>query len=197
MKNTYIYNSKFNSKNLVVINHGASEDIRSEFITKISDKAYNAGFDTLTIQMPYKDRGEGQTTSKELTEEIAAVKSVIESINLKSYDKIHFVGKSLGGLILLNYIYQNRDSLPAKFDITFLGFLVEFTILKSIEGMDIKIIQGSLDKYGTKQQIENIIQQNSKLKIDVKYIDNADHSYRNTAKEPVFQDDAIELIKFD
>lgn len=196
MKNTFIYNSKSTSKNLVVINHGVSEGIWSEFVTKISNKAYDSENDTLLVQMPYMDRKEAGSSTKELTEEVESVKLILEKINYQSYDKIHFIGKSLGGLILLNYIYQNRSLLPKDIEITLLGFLIEFTVLKPAEGLKINIIQGSRDKYGNKTQIEEIVKNNSDLNFDVKYIENADHSYRNTSKEPIYQDEAIGSIRF-
>jgi predicted alpha/beta-fold hydrolase len=192
---TYIYNSQVNSTNLVVVNHGVSEDIRSEFIQKISNKAYNAGSSTLLLQMPYMNRKENGS-SEGLVEEIASVDTVLSSIDLSQYTTIHFVGKSLGALIFINYIYQNRSKLSQVISVTFLGFLVEFTKLQLDNTLTLNIIQGSNDKYGTKAQLEEIIATYPDININVNYIDNADHSYRNTDKVPVYQDQAIDLIKF-
>jgi predicted alpha/beta-fold hydrolase len=196
MPNTFIYNSNYKADKLVIINHGVNEGIRSEFLTKISNKAYDAGFSTLLTQMKYKDRGESKSSSMELVEEIQTVKEILNSIDLSRYNSIHFVGKSLGGLIFNRYIQDYRNTLPNDTKLTFLGFLVEFAEINEKMNYPMNIIQGTKDKYGTKIQLDELLAKHKDIDFKVIYIENADHSYRNSEKLPVFQDLAIDSIKF-
>ena len=59
----------------------------------------------------------------------------------------------------------------------------------------ITIIQGSKDKFGDIEAVKEDMK--GAISKDVVYlsVEGADHSYRNELKEPVFEDEAIELFK--
>jgi predicted alpha/beta-hydrolase family hydrolase len=192
---TYRYNKINHSTKLVVINHGVSEGVDSEFIQKIVNKATNENLSTLTIQMPYFDRGETKA-SQGLLEEIKCVKDILQSIDLEDYKYIHFVGKSLGGLVLNHFLNENIESFDQSIEITYLGFLVEHCTINAKLDIKTNIIQGERDKYGTKTQLDNVLSTLNSSQIKVTYIPNADHSYKNESKESVYQDIAIESINF-
>ncbi len=189
---TYSYNQISNSTKLTVIIHGGGEGIESTFIQKIKNKFKTNS--TLLIQMPFIDRGEEGTSTKTFDEEIKEIKDIIDSIDKSSIKSIKFIGKSIGALVTLNYIYQNYLELSNyNIDLTMLGYLVELTKIDYSKPFKIKIIQGDNDKYGKIEDINNIIQ-DSKLLIELLTIPNADHSYRDFNKNPIYQDLAIDLI---
>jgi predicted alpha/beta-hydrolase family hydrolase len=190
---TYSYNQISNSSKLTVIVHGGGEGIESNFIQKIRNKFNSQS--TLLIQMPFINRGEEGTSTKTFDEEIKEIKEIINSIDKSNIKSIKFIGKSIGALVLLNYIYQHYLELSKfEIDLTMLGFLVEFTKLDITKPLKINIIQGTNDKYGTILDVQNIIE-SSKLQIELSLVENGDHSYRDVNKNPIFQDDAIALIK--
>jgi predicted alpha/beta-hydrolase family hydrolase len=194
-KFNFKYNKNSDSTKLVVINHGVSEGMNSEFIQNIAKKATNAQYSTILLQMPYFDRGE-EKASQGLAEEIDCVTEVLKSIDLKQYDTIHFVGKSLGALIFNNFINENFELFDQKIEITYLGFLVEYCKINTTLSHKINIIQGENDKYGTKIQLEQLMASLTNITPNIVYIKNADHSYRNELKVPIYQDIAIESINF-
>lgn len=143
--------------------------------------------------MPFFDRGETQSSSAETREEIQAVTDVLDMLHMKAYSQLHFVGKSLGGLILSRFILsQNKFNSPMN-HFTILGFLANETKIESLN-CKLHIIQGSEDPYGSEQDIRKSlsIAGNKNYSLDV--IRGADHSYRNVDKEPQYQLEAINKI---
>ncbi len=186
---TYSYNQIANSQELTVIVHGGGEGINSEFIQKIKN-VFNSQT-TLLIQMPWLNRGEEGTSTPTFDEEILAINQIINSIDVSNIESIRFIGKSIGGLVLLNYIYQNFKMLKRfKIALSMLGFLVDKTEFDKTKPFNIRIIQGTNDKYG---KIEDIIKMIKKEQtpISLLRIEGADHSYRDQNKNPVYQDEVI------
>ncbi len=193
--NNYTIKIKADSSNdeLFVINHGASEGINSEFMNKIQVKLEKANKNYIFIQMPYKNRGDERSSGPETMEEINTVKEIFNDLELFNYSKISFIGKSLGGLILTRFISQNVEKFLGKLTFTQLGFLVgEIVVPENIDSFH--IIQGENDKYGSLSDVKSIIEDHKALPIKLTIIDKADHSYRDSDKNPTFHDAAIEAI---
>jgi alpha/beta superfamily hydrolase len=147
----------------------------------------------LAVQMLFKDRGESQSSGKELKEELAALQSALEFVNYKEFERLHFIGKSLGGIIFSQFLKQQPTDLQSKSRLTILGYIYgDAVIPPAISG--INIIQGENDKYGTPEQVQSELEKSGVANKVLNIVKGADHSYRNTQKEPEFQDKAVELI---
>jgi predicted alpha/beta-hydrolase family hydrolase len=182
-----------NTEKLIIVTHGASEGIDSSFIEKIIQKVKIEQTSVLAVQMPYKDRGENQSSGKELKEELEAVQKALEFVRYQDFKKLHFIGKSLGGIIFSRYLQQQPTELQSKSDLTILGYIYGDTVTPEAV-TQINIIQGEKDKYGTPEQLQEEIDKSAVKNITLNLVEGADHSYRNSNKEPEFQDRAIELI---
>lgn len=195
LKNQTIKINVTNSQDeLYVINHGASEGINSDFMNKLQLQLENAKKNYIFIQMPYKNRGEERSSGQETLEEIALIKEAFIELGLYEYSKIHFIGKSLGGLILTRFITQNFNQFIGNLYFTQLGFLVgDITIPSNLKSFH--IIQGENDKYGSIVDVNSVIESNKGLSIKLTQIPNADHSYRDTDKNPIYHQQAIDAIE--
>jgi predicted alpha/beta-hydrolase family hydrolase len=188
---TYSYNQISNSPILTIIVHGGGEGIESSFIQKIRTK-YSKN-STLLIQMPFIDREEEGTSTPEFLEEIAEFEEIINNINLSKVTTINMIGKSIGGLVLLNYYYKNYQELKEyNTKLSLLGYLLDNTKLKQDKPIIMDIIQGSNDKYGSIVDVQKAIADYPN--ITLKVIENGDHSYRDSNKNPIYQDSAIEIL---
>ena len=190
---TIKYNFTPNSQQLVILTHGASEGIDSDFMQKAIHKVKTPQNSVLTIQMPYKDRGESQSSGKELLDELGATQKAIDFVDYNQFTSLRFIGKSLGGIIFSNYLNQAPKEIQNKSSITVLGYIYGDAVIPAhIKNMT--IIQGEYDKYGTPDQIQTEIVNSKNPSIKLVIIDKADHSYRDIDKNPTYQDEAIERL---
>ena len=143
--------------------------------------------------MPYKDRGESQSSGKELLEEFEATQKALDLVEYNQFLSLKFIGKSLGGIIFSNYLANSSIEIQTKSSLTILGYIFGDAVLPT-HVSDIKIIQGENDKYGVPEQIINEIKSSDNKNIKFIVIKDADHSYRNASKEPEFQEEAIGLL---
>jgi predicted alpha/beta-hydrolase family hydrolase len=190
---TYSYNQKSNSEELVVIVHGGGEGIESDFIQKI--KNVYKQHSTLLIQMPFFDRGEEGTSTKTFDEEIKTFEDIFSTINIDQFNKISFIGKSIGGHVLLKYIYKHYFEIQ-KFNpsIQILGVLVDLIKLELDKPLKIRFIQGTNDKYGSIEDVIKLIKSSQSPDISLLRIEGGDHSYRDSNKKPIFQDVVIDNL---
>jgi predicted alpha/beta-hydrolase family hydrolase len=191
---TYTYHNKLNSNTLFVILHGGGAGIEDPFLGKIYDKIISANQSYLAIQMSFIDRVESSSSGLETPREIEEVQTVLDQINLSNYTDIHFIGKSLGGLVLQRFITQSPVFNALKTNLTVLGYLVGDVDISQFQG-SLHIIQGEYDPYGTPEAVQKDLDlsPNTSAKLDI--IPNGDHSYRNDKKEPIYQDEAVGLIQ--
>jgi dienelactone hydrolase len=134
-----------------------------------------------------------ETKAQQVDPRLLAVRAVLSQLNLKNYKKLHFIGKSLGALVLQRYIESSKFNKPETF-FTILGYLVgEVNIQKLI--VNLHIIQGQLDPHGAPEAIESEMKNSISKNKQIDVVNGGDHSYRNSEKQPVFQDYAISLIK--
>ncbi|MBC7472445.1 MAG: hypothetical protein H7196_04280 [candidate division SR1 bacterium] len=146
----------------------------------------------ITIQLPFKDRGEEKSSGPETLEEIGAVQAALKSININQYTSFHFIGKSLGGLILQRFIVQSSLFNTHLVKFTILGYLIGDVTISSLKTKTY-VIQGENDPYGDPKLVQEELDflKISKLNIII----GADHSYRNSRKNPVYQDTVVSLIE--
>ncbi len=182
-----------NSQELVILTHGASEGVNSPFLEKIVQKTKTEHTSLLAVQMPFKDRGESQSSGKKLKEELTTLQSALEFFNYQNFQKLHFIGKSLGGIIFSQFLKRQPANLQSKSQLTVLGYIYGDVIIPDLINR-IHIIQGEYDKYGNLEQLQEEIYKSQVSNKLLSVVEGADHSYRNANKEPVFQDKAIELI---
>jgi predicted alpha/beta-hydrolase family hydrolase len=191
---TLIFNSFNTSKRLVILTHGASEGIENSFIQNIIHKFNTQKVSVLALQMPFKDRGENSSSGSELLEELDAVNRAMEMANFFEYDRIDFIGKSLGGIIFSKFLNSQNVNFQTKTSLTILGYIYGDVEINNYSGK-LFVIQGENDKYGSKQDIEKDLNNSISKDKNLIIIPNADHSYRNENKEPVYQRVAVEMLK--
>jgi hypothetical protein len=190
---TYSNNSVTNSEDLNVIVHGGGEGINSEFIQKIKNVYDDES--TLLIQMPFMDRGEEGTTTPTFDEEIKTIEDVMKQVDLSKIKNINFVGKSIGAHILIAYIYKNYTQLDNyNLRITFLGMLFDLFKFDEAKPIKISILQGTNDKYGSIEDIITMIKHSKSPLISLVRFENADHSFRDEYKNPIYQNDVIDQL---
>jgi predicted alpha/beta-hydrolase family hydrolase len=187
----HLHDSKSNT--LYVILHGGNKGIHDPFLHKIYNKITTSNQSYITIQMPYFDRGESQSSTPETTEEMLAIDNVLSSIDCTKYQQIRFIGKSLGGLVLSRCILNNPKLNTKTTHLTILGYLVEHINLKGFNG-NLEVIQGDNDPYGSITEVQKSLDLSS-IDYNLKIVKGGDHSYRNAEKDGVFQDQAVELIQ--
>jgi predicted alpha/beta-hydrolase family hydrolase len=191
---TYTHYNKLNSNTLFVILHGGNAGIEDPFLQKIYTKIVNSNQSYLSIQMSFKDKGENSSSGPETLREIDEVQTVLSQIDLTNYEKISFIGKSLGGLVLQRFLTTSQQFNIPKTNFTILGYLVGDVNTSEFKG-NLHIIQGENDPYGKTEDVQkelDVSKANSSI-LDI--VSGGDHSYRNDKKEPVFQDEAVSLIK--
>ncbi|MGL4758121.1 MAG: alpha/beta family hydrolase [Patescibacteria group bacterium] len=193
----YIYDLRIvnSSDELIVINHGGSEGIDSEFIQKIKIKFNNSN--TLLIQLPFKTKGDESTSGPSFQEELQSYTEIFEEIKrlnlFTTIKSIRFIGKSVGGLIQYIFIINNFDWLKQfNPNLTAMGYLFDHYELSKEVQFPFHIIQGSMDPWGKIEDISQLVNSYTFLTLDI--VEGGNHSYKNEKKEPVFQDTAIKLI---
>jgi predicted alpha/beta-hydrolase family hydrolase len=191
---TYNHRSTLNSNTFFVILHGGGAGIADPFLQKIYDRIISANQSYIAIQMSFIDRGESSSSGAETLREIEEVQIVLNQIKLLNYNHIHFIGKSLGGLVLQRFIAQSPLLNTSKTNLTILGYLVGDVDVSHFKG-NLHIIQGENDPYGTPEAVQKDLDNSLSTSVKLDIIPNGDHSYRSDKKEPIYQDEAVSLIQ--
>ncbi len=181
--NTTKFLFKPNSENLDILLHGSSGGIELPFMVKLFDYCVEGGRSVVAFNFPYIEQGDTGKASEELIEELAALGEVVKFAKQFDYKHIRFVGKSLGGLVAAKYITETLGDIdtPFTYELVILGCIVSYydmALPKTLKG--ITTVQGSEDKFGTAQEVEELLQkivQDRTTTIKVYELPNADHSY--------------------
>ena len=192
-----INNLKFinnNSNTLDVLLHGSSGGMNYSLMQKIFDVCLKQGHSVANFILPYFARGDEHSSGPELKEELETLQSVLNECKSKEYKYIRLIGKSLGAIIASYYIKSLSKEEQLKYSVIVFGYATGSIDLKSFEGK-INIIQGEKDKFGDIETVKNDLKESVSKNINYFEIKNADHSYRNESKEPIFEDEAIEVFK--
>jgi predicted alpha/beta-hydrolase family hydrolase len=174
--------------------HGSSGGMNYSLMQKIADVGIKQGHSVANFNFPYFERGEEQSSGPELKEELETLQSVLNECKAKEYKHIRLIGKSLGAIIASHYLKSLSKDEQSKYSIVVFGYVTGSIDLKSFEGK-IDIIQGEKDKFGNTEVVKNDLKTAVSKDINYFEIKNADHSYRDESKEPVFEGEAIDIFK--
>lgn len=187
---TYKFYHKQSSDRVFVVLHGSgTEGVESPFISKVIEALTKTGQNVFGFNFPYCERGDNSSSGPELTEEVGALKQVVEQLQASGY-KVTLVAKSLGGIVASFYLEQYPSD---TIELIVLGYVIGDVKTQAVRSNLKAVIQGENDRFGG---VELVKAELGDVRTNVIEIQSADHSYRNDQKEPVFQDDAIqELLK--
>lgn len=187
-KLTYKYYRKNGGEKAYIVIHGSGPvGVETGFITSIFDAIAMTKNSVICFNFPYCDRGEDNSSGAELEEEVASLKCVVDFIRSERYKNIGIVAKSLGGIVASYYLERYPDN---KIDLAILGFIPD-DVKRAVIKNNLKlVIQGENDRFASPSEIEKIVSNSAKV-VEIK---NADHSYRNDKKEPIYQNLAIEKL---
>lgn len=188
----YIHNAQ--SDTLDIILHGLKVGMDSRLITKVADESKKQGYSVAAFNFPYFSRGDRNTSSQSLEEEIAALRSVLEFVHYEKFEKVRLIGKSLGGIVAGEFLKQLQQEEAHKFEAIILGYDTGGIDLKTFPG-DIKIIQGSRDKHGSVEVVRRDLEGAAARRISYHSIDGGDHSYRGADdNDETLENLAVEAI---
>ena len=183
-----------NSDTLDVLLHGSKGGMNHSLMQKIFDECTKQGHSVANFNFPYFERGEEQSSGPELKEELETLQAVLNMCKAKEHKHIRLIGKSLGAIIASYYVKTLSKEEQSKYSVIVFGYVTGSVDLKTFEGK-IDIIQGEKDKFGDIKKVKNDLIDAISKNINYFEIKNADHSYRNELKEPIFEDEAIEIFK--
>lgn len=188
---SYKYYRKLNSKTVYLVLHGGGpEGIETSFISNIINSLTTKGDSVFGFNFPYCERGDENSSGEELTEETAALENVVQYLRGEGYEKVVIVAKSLGGITTSYWLGQH----PATdVEVVVLGYVIGSVKTAALASNLRTVIQGENDRFGNAAAVEGELAKNS-VSAKVIEVPQADHSYRNEQKEPVYQDKAIELL---
>lgn len=190
----YIHYRNGATKQLNVLLPGSSMGFQTGLISKIFNRFVQEGLSTVSFNYPFLDRGEENSSGPELKEEIKMLKEVMQDIGIDSYERVNFIGKSLGGIVAAHFLARQGNQRWLKnFSLSILGYVKGSINLEGISCPTI-IIQGQNDRYGDIEQVKNDFQAKDHTHIQFVEIASADHSYRDQEKRPVFEEEAIEAL---
>lgn len=190
----YIHYNSNNSNELNIIFPGSSLGFQTGLINKIFNRFVAEGKSAISFNYPFLDRGEENSSGEELIEELEALNEVLKLVDFNQYSKINFIGKSLGAIIASFFLQkpENMDLL-SKVSLSVLGYVKGSIDLKSLN-CKILIVQGENDRFGNITGVKKDFENTDHSNVTFIEIPNADHSYRNSEKQPVFEDLAIEEL---
>lgn len=183
-----------NQEILDVLLHGGKGGTDQSLNLKIFDACVSLGHSVASFSFPFFERGEEQSSGPELTEEISTLKAILSYCESNKFKHIRLIGKSLGGIIAGKFLSQLTKESQEKYSVVIFGYVTGDINLNNFNGK-IRIIQGEKDKYGNIEVVKNDLRNAISKDINYFEIKDADHSYRNELKEPVFENEAINIFK--
>lgn len=188
---SYKYYHKRGSKAVYLVLHGGGpEGIETPFIANIINHLTETGNSVFGFNFPYCERGEENSSGEALSEETAALETVVQFLRSEGYEQIIIVAKSLGGITTSYWLEQHKADDVA---VVVLGYVIGIVKTEALQGALRLVLQGENDRFGNAQAISAELAKHS-IEASVVEIPKADHSYRNEQKEPVYQDDAIRTL---
>lgn len=161
--------------------------METEFISSIFNSISLTKNSVICFNFPYCEREEEKSSGGNLKEEVSVLDQVIKYARSEGYAEIKIVAKSLGGIIASYYFNRYPND---KIKIAILGYIPGEIKQKAIQNNLELIIQGENDRYASPPEVKKLVG----ASISVDEIKNADHSYRNDKKEPIYQNVAIERL---
>jgi predicted alpha/beta-hydrolase family hydrolase len=188
---TYKYYHKLNTKTVYLVLHGGGpEGVESPFISNIITELIGMGNGVFGFNFPYCERGEENSSGSDLAEETITLDIVIRFLRNEGYKKIVIVAKSLGGIIASYWLDQHADE---NVEVIVLGYVIGSVKTEALKGRLHLVIQGESDRFGNADAVDQDLARYN-IKARVIEVPKADHSYRNESKEPVYQDQVVQLL---
>lgn len=167
----------------IVLGHGAGADQLSGFMRMSAGGLAARGFDAMTFNFLYKERGRGVPDPKARLESCyrAVIDAAVKHKKLKN-NRLVIGGKSMGGRIASQVAAVEKERVSA---LVFLGYplhppgrpdKLRDEHLKEIRA-PMLFVQGSRDAFGTEDEIRAIIKKH-KLPADLYVIEGGDHSFK-------------------
>jgi len=177
-----------------VLLHGSTGGMNYSLMRKIFDVCCTQGHSVVSFDFPFYEREEEQSSGPELTEELIVLKDVLAKCHAEKYKFVRLIGKSLGGIIGAKFLEGLSTDDQKKFTIIFFGYDIGSINLKNFDGK-IVVIQGEKDRFGNIDAVKKDLE--GAVSNDITYFEvpNADHSFRNDQKDPVYEEVAIEFFK--
>ncbi len=192
-KVTYKYYRKLGSKKVFLVLHGGgSEGIETPFIITIIGSLSQSLESVFGFNFPYCDRGEEESSGPELKEETDCLSKVIKFLYAEGYETIYIVAKSLGGIIASYWLEQRIDQ-TSKVRLVILGYVKGSVRTEALTNKLVLVLRGENDRFGNANAIEEELKTHG-LEAEVIEIAHADHSYRNSDNEPIYQAEVVKLL---
>ena len=185
---TYKYYRKNKSKNIYLVIHGGGPvGVETDFISAIFDTIAKTNNSALCFNFPYCERREENSSGPDLLEEVSTLKQVIDFVHTEGYNRITIIAKSLGGIISSYYFakYPNKS-----IDLIILGYIPNEIKQNAISENLKLVIQGENDRFATPSEV----QKNVDSKVAVIEIKNANHSYQDHNKNPIYQNEVLDHL---
>jgi len=185
---THQYHPQLNRESAYIVLHGASEGIDSDFIQYIHTELVKRGEAVLSFNWPYLQAG-GEP-SDNLLDEQSALQEAAEFMRSEGYTRLHIVAKSLGGIVASRWLQQPND---LNVEVGILGFVIGDVATDSLAKKLRVVVQGERDRFGNAEKVRKELAIHD-INSTVIEIADADHSYRNTAGEPFYQQQAVQEL---
>ena len=171
------------AKVTIVLGHGAGADQMSGFMRMVAEGLAARGFDAMTFNFLYKEKGKSVPDPKAKLESCyrAVIDAAIKNQKLKG-NKLVIGGKSMGGRIASQVVAEHSDGIDG---LVFLGYPLHppgrpdksrDEHLKEIKA-PMLFVQGSRDAFGTEDEIRAIIKKH-RLRAVLYPIEKGDHSFK-------------------
>jgi predicted alpha/beta-hydrolase family hydrolase len=183
----------------VLLGHGAGANQLSGFMVMIAKGLAARGFDVMTFNFVYKERGRSMPDPKARLESCyqAVIKTAQTNRKLKQ-NRLIIGGKSMGGRIASQVAAVAPDGIAG---LVFLGYpmhppgrpeKMRDAHLKDIQA-PMLFVQGARDAFGTAEEIRAVIKR-LRLAAKVYVIEGGDHSFKVPKSLGVLQQDIYEAV---
>lgn len=183
----------------LLLGHGAGGSQLSTFMRMFAGGMADRGFDAMTFNFLYSERGRGAPDPKAKLE--SCYSSVIQAaLSLKKLKKNQLIigGKSMGGRIASQVAAEDASQISG---LVFLGYplhppgkpeQLRDAHLKNIRS-PMLFVQGSRDAFGTPGELRAIIKRD-RLPATFCEIEGGDHSFKVPKSAPLMQQEVYEMI---
>jgi|SRR5882724_8658432 len=174
---------KDRAKVTIVLGHGAGADQMSAFMRMAATGLAARGFDAMTFNFLYKEKGKGVPDPKAKLEScyLAVIDAALKNKKLTG-NKLVIGGKSMGGRIASQVAAEHSEGIDG---LVFLGYPLHPPgrpdKLRDEHLAEIKapmlFVQGSRDAFGSEDEIRAIIKKH-RLRAALYPIEKGDHSFK-------------------
>jgi uncharacterized protein len=183
----------------IILGHGAGADQMSGFMRMVANGMAARGFDVMTFNFVYKERGRGAPDPKAKLEACyrAVIDEAIKHRTLKS-NKLVIGGKSMGGRIASQVAAEDSEGIDG---LVFLGYplhppgrpdKMRDEHLPRIK-RPMLFVQGSRDAFGSEEEIRAIIKKH-RLSATLFAIKGGDHSLKVPKSAGTTQQDVYDSV---